>query len=842
MDHCSNCPMHRGLKCKVPSRGYRDGILFVSEFPDHISAKCRHPYVSSSPAGIEFETFLAKADIRLADYSVGYLVKCRPLNNLNQEGNLKKDVITHCTHYLKHDIQRYTPKVIVTLGKNVFKYFFPDRDFAENRGALLYSEEYDAVVIPTYDPESAVKTAKFDPIILLDFIKAKQVILGIAEQPKPTKYIACTDLDLFDRAMNTLMDAPLYSFDIETHTTHYIKGKTISIAFSWQEDTAISIPLYIRDDKYEVTEIPNKVKDLVKYFDEYRRTHVRPLKYWGDKQDYVNARLKEVLENSAEKIAHNGTFDCLFLRTLNIVVNNYCHDTLVMHHLLEEEGMHDLETLAERYTDKGRYKLMTSEYLPNSESSYLLIPTDVLLEYNAKDADTTFTLYHKFKPRLEAEGLWSLYSKVVMPLQNILIDITHHGAYVDKEYVEQINRVYAQRIEELERQIYTHLVPLYGRNLVLVQDSTCKKDKNFVYFNINSTKHLADLFFKRMQVKPIKEGGTGYSLDEEVLSKYAKKYPIAELILKYRGLKKLKGTYLEATLDNMDDSCRLHAKFFVTGTKTGRLASKDPNLQTIPQNKEIKRMFCARPGYVLAEADMSQHELRVLAGTSGDPVMGRVFKSGGDIHDETGADIFSCKKEDLKGDKHKRTISKRVNFGIAYDISAQGLVDILAMEGISITVDEAQEYIDKWCSKYHVAFGYLTKCKKDFIINGYLQTIFGRKRRYPKRFVDDGVVRAMGRQAQNFPIQSTASDIVSYVTVKLYPLLKAEGINVIITVHDALIMEVPVDKIQRLKELLKQHTFITWPQLHNVPIQTDLKIGERWGEMKDESYDEKTST
>jgi DNA polymerase-1 len=345
-------------------------------------------------------------------------------------------------------------------------------------------------------------------------------------------------------------------------------------------------------------------------------------------------------------------------------------------------------------------------------------------------------------------------------------------------------------------------------------------------FNINSSQQMAKILFDNLGLPCGKKTKTGYSTNVEVLEFLKEKHPIITKILEYRQFTKLNSTYVDGMLKEVRSDNRIHSIFNQTETRTGRISSEKPNMQNIPirteLGSELRKFFKASPGHELIDADYSQIELRVLAHMSGDEKMINVFKSDKDIHTKTASEVFNVDICDVT--QKMRSFSKAVNFGIIYGISGFSL-----SKDIGVSVAQATEYINNYFSKFKGVKKYLDQLINDAVNNGYVTTLFGRKRIIPELKSNNKNIRLSGeRIARNTPIQGTAADIIKIAMIKVYNRLKSEGLKsrIILQVHDELIIEAPVEEIQRAKEIL--YTEMERAADLAVPLKVDIGVGENW--------------
>lgn len=909
---CTNCPLGDATKpCAVQGDFFLAGqtsakIMIVGDFPHETDVQLGRPFTGN--LGRELTKLLNESKIPFKDVYVTTLVKCRPLAGNQKEGAIKKENIDKCKIYLTEEIANISPDLVVLCGEKVFRSFFPDLKFTTERGKLLDNPDFGIKMIATYNPLASLMSTKFDPILRKDFHTIAEHLYKDVTVTKNTKdYILIKDnLRLLHSLVKRISEVPTFAFDIETHGSGLFNYKLLSIGFSWKKDTGVSIPIYVKDAEMEAkikdvinycvndiivttkrinkktgaeTETTKKRKATVEEAIAYAKEHLPaeycqglgdfvrasqvkayylslldknpPLKkHWGEHHDEVMQCIKDIMENPVPKGAHNGSYDVNRLRGIGIIVKNYAWDTILMHHLLDEERPHDLDELSELYTQDGGYKKTKDQYLESSQTSWANIPTDVLLPYNAGDADVTFQLYNTFKESLQKEGnLWKLFETHVMPAQRMLCDMEFRGSNIDKAWVQKTQQEYETRIKELKVEIAT-LVSKKDPTIYIVDSPEEQKEAEAQikanpvqtvmpnFLNINSVQQLVHLFKDIYNEKLEKTTATGIALDSDVLTKIARHNKVAELLLEYKKLKKLDSTYLAGVLDKIDADNKLHTQFILYGTKTGRLASRAPNLQNIPL--ETKAMFIPPPGHVCVNVDQSAAELHVMAWMGNDKRMIDIFEHKRDLHRETAAGVFGKKLEEVTDEERK--IAKRISFGTAYGISGVGLVDLLEPEGVKISRTQGNKYIEKWLKNYPGCARLLHGAIRLFKTKGYLETPFGRRRHKYKVFSDANKESSSERQAQNFTIQSTASDIQIYEMVQMYPTLLANNILPVLTVHDSIVLYCPYDKLEWLRDYYKQMTCRRFtneefPGLNNCWMWTEMEVGRNYGEHIKLPYD-----
>ena len=422
-------------------------------------------------------------------------------------------------------------------------------------------------------------------------------------------------------------------------------------------------------------------------------------------------------------------------------------------------------------------------------------------------AQAAYELYPALDARLSEAGSHELYYDIELPLCAVLADMERAGFLVDRAALSAYGESMVSGIDALQRQIWDYA----GHE-----------------FNINSPKQLGEVLFEELMLPAGKKTKTGWSTNADVLEKLVGKHPIISDILDYRMLTKLKSTYADGLIKVISPDGRIHTNFKMTVTATGRLSSTEPNLQNIPVRKElgseIRKMFVAAPGHVLVDADYSQIELRLLAHISGDETMKNAFLTGEDIHAVTASQVFGVPLEDVTA--QMRSHAKAVNFGIVYGISAFSLA-----QDIGVRPREAQAYIDAYLGKYHGVREYMERVIAEAKANGYVSTLYGRRRPMPELKSPNRNMRAFGeRVARNMPIQGTAADIMKLAMVNVHRRMRAEGLEsrLILQVHDELIAECPEHEAERVKALLEEE--MSGAAKLSVPLTANAKIGRSWAE------------
>lgn len=520
---------------------------------------------------------------------------------------------------------------------------------------------------------------------------------------------------------------------------------------------------------------------------------------------------RPVFENPASlKIGQNIKYDILILGNYGIQVKGELFDTMIAHYILQPELHHNMDYLAEIYLG---YKTIHIEELigekgRNQKNMADLEPQKVY-EYACEDADVTMQLKNILEKELEKDGTTPLFREVEMPLVQVLAYMERNGAMIDPAALADTSRLFTERMKNLEQQIY--------------------QEAGGEQFNILSPKQVGEILFDRMKIvdKPKKTKTGQYVTSEDVLESLRADHTIVDLILKYRGLKKLLGTYVDALPQLVNPATgKIHTSFNQTVTATGRLSSSNPNLQNIPvrdeDGKEVRKAFIPEPGCKFFSADYSQIELRIMAHLSQDKNMIEDFRLGHDIHAATAAKVFHKPIDEVT--KSERSKAKTANFGIIYGISAFGLAQRM---GVSRT--EAKELIENYFITYSGIKNYMDTAIENAREKGYIETILKRKRYLPDINSHNATVRGFAeRNAINAPIQGSAADIIKKAMIAIYRRFMAEGIKstMILQVHDELNFNVVPGEEEIVQKIVIEEMQNAWPM--SVPLIADCGWGDNW--------------
>lgn len=581
-------------------------------------------------------------------------------------------------------------------------------------------------------------------------------------------------MDLF---LKKLMAQTAVCFDTETTSLNPLEAELVGIAFSWNTGSGFYVPF--SEEKEQVNEL---IEQLRPFFE----------------------------SESIEKIGQNLKYDIKVMQNYGVQVKGRLFDTMLAHYLINPDMRHNMDVLAETYLNYTPVSI--TELIGKKGKNQLSmrdVPLEKQTEYAVEDADITLQLAHHFRPELAEAKTEKLFEEIEVPLLRVLADMESEGINLDKEFLGSLSTDLNNDIQDLEKSIYEAA----GQE-----------------FNIGSPKQLGEILFDKMKLvdKPKKTKTGQYSTAEDVLSYLAKDHEIIQNVLDYRGLAKLKSTYVDALPEQVESkTARVHTDYMQTVAATGRLSSNNPNLQNIPirteRGREVRKAFVPRDeNYVLLAADYSQIELRIIAALSEEDTMIEAFKNGEDIHASTASKVFNVPIDEVT--REQRSNAKTVNFGIIYGVSAFGLSN-----QTDLTRSESKELIETYYKTYPKLRNYMGE-QIDFARdNGYVQTVLGRRRYLKDINAGNQVVRgAAERNAVNAPIQGSAADIIKIAMINIHKKL-AEGnykTKMLLQVHDELVFDCYKSELEEMKQLIKSEMENAYTMA--VPLDVEVGIGENW--------------
>jgi DNA polymerase-1 len=592
----------------------------------------------------------------------------------------------------------------------------------------------------------------------------------------PHSYVLIEGDEKLEELNRKLCAQPSVCFDTETTGTDPLLAELVGMSFAFDEGEAFYIP---------VSSNREEAQRQVNFF-------------------------KPFFENeNIEKVGQNLKYDMLELRNYGIEVKGKLFDTMIAHYLLNPELRHGMDYMAETFL---KYKTIHIDELIGPKGKNQLnmrdIDPQIVCEYAAEDADITLKLKNVLEKKIHENNLNKLLYEVECPLIYVLADMEWTGVRLDLKALEELSKQLTEELSTIEHEI----VQMAG-----------------IDFNVNSPKQIGEILFDRMKIveKPKKTKTGQYSTNEEELEKLRGKHPIIDKILEQRGIKKLLSTYIDAFPQLINPrSGKIHTSFNQTVAATGRLSSTNPNLQNIPvrdeRGKEMRKVFIPDEGCVFASSDYSQIELRIMAHLSADKNMVEAFMHDQDIHAATASKIYHVPIEEVTADMRRK--AKTANFGIIYGITPFGL-----SERLSISRSEAKQLIDEYFETFPDVKRYMDESIATARTNGYVETIFGRKRYLPDINSRNANVRGFAeRNAINAPIQGSAADIIKVAMIKIHNRFEKEKLKskMILQVHDELDFNVVEDELDAVRKIVVEEMEHACKLI--VPLKTDFGYGKNW--------------
>jgi len=690
-------------------------------------------------------------------------------------------------------------KILCPVGADALKYVAGMTGIQKYNGVFI-EKKY----LPIMHPNITIIKPQMEDEIQRAFSQIPKLLDGEDLQSHEKDYCFIETQDQLDKYTQELDDATTLVVDIETTSVSPHTGVILGIAISTRPHQGL----------YVSSELVYKHKE------------------W-----FYN------LFKNRKCIFHNSKFDTNYMETeLGFEFPDY-EDTMLLHYCLEEAvGTHGLKPLALRFTDLGDYERELDEYKKSwarknkvklADFNYGMLPSDILAPYACKDADATFQLYMKFKPLVDkSEEFNRLYSTILLPATHAMKRLEKNGGPIDIDQVTHLTEQYTIDMEEcLEEIMMSDAVQRFER--------TQGKD-----FNPNSTYHLRELFFNILNMKVTKKTETGApSTDKEVLANMG--HPLADAILDLREKTKLAGTYISNIRNGVDKDGRLRSGFNIHGTTSGRLSSSgNLNYQNIPRdNKDIKKLFRARPGYKIIQCDLGTAEVYYAAMLSGDEFLQKAFIDKLDFHSYVAKQMFNLPEavnEVKKLHPNERQYAKAITFGIMYQAGPAKIAETVnkdAKPGEEISVPQSKQFINKYFSEAKMLKKFIDSSNHQIENHAFIYSFFGRKRRLPEaKSPNQGVAKHAIRSGVNFLVQSVASDINVLGVIDLIKWIEdndyLEAILPFTVVHDSIVAEVREDLIdtyiENARRCIQTDRGLTIP---GCPIKVDFEIGPSWGEL-----------
>jgi DNA polymerase-1 len=776
--------------------------MVIGESPTVMEVK-RNQIMSGHGAQVLRET-MATVGLPVAEDKVYWTtaIKCAVPKKKGQK--FPKDAPANCHEYLKQEIAKVKPKMILVCGATALATL-------TNNSNLKITEEYGRVreydflpthylshgsqvlsaipikVIPIMNPGVLLhKPGDYKPFLTMLQLAATIFKGGTTVDTGESRWTVCDTPEKCKQLWEHMRRERVEwcSMDIETTSLDYRIAEFLVLGICFE-----------RNHTYV---IPREMRHLVHNF----------------------------IERAPWKtIWQHGKYDkkVMWRRLLgNITIDG---DTMYQHYVLDETSAHDLGYLSKVFLNAEEYKYKMNQNWKSVTLETYAEYFEALCERVAVDCDYELQLFHVFNDILdkpENASLKKLYGDFLIPAANFLSRVEQHGLLIDTDYLNELDTKYIALLDETKDKIQKLAEPLWDPQMYMKQADAKTAP---AHFNPGSPKQMAWMVFDRLKLRPrIKKGR---STAKEVLDSIEDAPALIRAVREYRSVQKEHSTYVVGLLNARDDDGKVRSTFNLHVTATGRLSSKEPNVQNQPSANgvgNIRKAFKAEQGRLLAEIDYSGAELRWLAFLSNCPVLSEVFMQDRNLHTETAIALFG---ENFN--KKHRMRAKAVNFGIPYGISAPSIAD-----EHNITVAEAQEMIDGWNKKYYGAAAYLRWCEEQVVQGNYLETLFGRRRRFG--LISPASLNALQNEAKNFPIQSSSSDLLldcSMIMEK--PLKERFDTKILNLIHDSDLLDIPANKETLMAVGEYANRIMTSRPVERfgcqIPFKTDFEIGFNWGEL-----------
>jgi uracil-DNA glycosylase family 4 len=792
---CKNCPLYG--QPRVEPRGEFGGLAVVGEAPGKQEVKEGKPFVGAS--GKLLRNSLKYFGINFEKIWVTNAVLCHPEENATPD----EKTLELCRPRLLEELKKC--KKVLLCGASATKTLVPNSTgILKSRGRTIMIDSLKIPATLTVHPALILR----NPVFFPDFAKDVTKCLTqeyVAPLPKPL-IIMCRNIHDFNSAITDLLESDWVAVDIETTDLDPFVGELILLGLQGCKERTYQIPVGLLRNRFVIESL-----------------------------DYLFQHTQTVGHNAA-------SFDSRWLKHKLGIDWRPTLDTMLAHYTIDERsldegdkyeglgafGVHGLKTLAREYFNADDYdaelktimrKLATTRRAAIREASkqgeeieYVApnfgdVPRDKLSEYLAYDTLYTYLLAPILIKEMNEENTKKLHDTLLLPGALALRDVELNGVLVDPEPLYKADK---------EMQLTTEAYLREFKKLAEDED-----------FNLNSPQQVSQLFFDKLKIKKI----NGYSTSKEILNELKNEHPIIEKILDYRQKEKLRGTYVQGTLQRLSPDGRLRGEFLLHGTVTGRLSSRNPNLQNIPVlvGPIIRDAFIATPGWTLVEADYSQLELRIAAWYSRDEKLLQHYKKGEDVHRMVASEVFGVPPKEVT--QLQRFQAKFIDFGIIYGRQAPSL----AYGELQCSIAEAQKYLNSFMLKYPGLSLWIKNQEKHAKQEGFVETPVGRKRRFP--FIYNRNHGEIARQSVNAPIQSLASDICLRSLTILNEQFDPNVARILLTVHDSILFEVRTpmlnDTLIQIRNVMEHTDLIE----SDIDFPVDIHTGKRWG-MLDKRYEE----
>lgn len=782
--NCSGCRgnVYAKVKRKVPPKGI--DIMVIGDAPTAIEVR-RDRFLEGPAADILRQT-MKKVGLPVSDDKVYFTTALKCAYPKIKGKQIPAEVVRNCHKHIIEEILAVQPKIVLILGKTAIQTVYGDTSIkvqsVMGRVTPIPGVSEDIIAVPVLHPAMIQRApGEYKP-----FLASIELVASLYRGGKPydTGEVAYQVLDTeekCDAAIRLLSTKKRVSADIETTSLDYREAEFLVMGIGFEKNKVFVIPRHMRHRVKDFFAIPN-----------------------------------------LQWTWQHGKYDTKVLWRRKLGVVPLHHDVMYMHYVLDETSQHDLEYLAKVFLHAEAYKYKMNQNfkaitLENYEQWF-----DSLCERVAVDCDYTYQLHEVILAEVEKHpDLKNVYYNVLIPAASFLARVEQNGILIDPELLESYGADYEERLERILTEIEEIAAPFWDPEQYK-QDMGAKSAP--AKFNPGSPKQMQWMVYKRLKLKPRRR--KGMSTNADVLESISPPHPLIDKVLEYRSVAKEYSTYVKGLLKWRDVDGRVRSNFSLHITATGRLSSKEPNVQNLPNAfgvGNIRKAIIPPKGYIVMDSDYSGAELRWLACLSGCPVLLDIFKSGKNLHNETAKALFG----ENYTPQHKMR-AKAVNFGIPYGREAQSFVDEFGM-----THEEAQAMIDGWLNTYYGAKEFLMYCAAAVTKGYYLGTPFGRRRRFG--LVTPESLHTLQNEARNFPIQSSSSDTTLWAAMELEPLAKEYGAQIINLVHDSILFYVPDDPdiILEFGYKVNQHMINVPKRLfgYEVPFASDTDIGFTWGEL-----------
>lgn len=866
---CTNCNLcsESVHPCLLGVGNPEAKVMFIQDCPSELDDKKGKPF--SGKANRQLIKAIVNRDIDVDDIYFTSLVKCVAPNEEPKPQNIEA-----CSKILLSEIKVVNPDIIVPVGKSSLKFLVGKNTLLKMRGNAKEVEILgrNRIILPMMHPRSAEVKPIYKDYILKDLDTLKELCDNGMTDVHNVNYKYLDNLkDCIEEIVRLKNEATVLSFDLETtgKSPYMDWSKIVCISLSDKINTGCVIPLYKKDSPLQSHEVGLIVKLLRWLLEDIR----------------------------IPKVAHNGKFDIEWLHSwLDIDVKNFSFDTMLAHYLCisEEQGTQGLKGQAWEFTDMGGYDNDLDDYKstlpdtdgPNGRNNYDNIPWDILKKYAAADADCCLRLKEIYQPKIESNLQWkTLMEDIMMPASYTFRDIEENGMKFDSElsekydktYTDEVNRI-TERLEsypevlEIEREKRDLYVEYEKIKLIPKKDRTKEEQYKFekyraykdFKFNWNSTNNLRELLFDRLGLVTSIQTDKGLpSTNEEAMNEMREQHEIPDLLLELRKVTTLSNMFIHKLPTMKDCNDIVHPSFNLTGTVTGRTSSENPNAQQLPRksenplsfqyHNEPKSLFISRYGSngCIMNADYSALEMRIAGIISNDEALSKALLSGADLHKSTASLVWGVPIDEVP--KDMRTNAKAVNFGIIYGKSgvtfARDLYYDKSGKNPKKTDDwdkakaEGMKLVDDYLNTFSGLKSWLEKTKKFARKHGYVETMFGRKRRLPDLNSKVYTLQSNAeRQSINAPIQGTGSDFTLLSLIQINNWLKKNNKKsmIIATVHDSIVFDVYIPELsevaQKVKDIMEH---VHDPYIDTIiPIISDLELGENYGSSFDAPIEE----